>query len=67
MTLTHTAIESPCVRKCCLDDDDICLGCFRTLEQITGWTQFTDEQKRKVLQSCEQRRQKYRDNFNNSW
>ena len=62
-----TPVESPCIRKCCLDDNDICLGCFRTLEQITGWTRFTDKQKRKVLQSCEQRRQQYRDNFNSNW
>ncbi|MEI5637853.1 MULTISPECIES: DUF1289 domain-containing protein [unclassified Pseudoalteromonas] len=57
MTVSSTTTESPCIRKCCLDDNDICLGCFRTLEQITGWTSFTDKQKRDVLQNCEQKRQ----------
>ena len=28
---------SPCVMICTLDDDDRCLGCGRSLEQISGW------------------------------
>ena len=27
-------VASPCVRNCCLDDRDVCLGCHRTLAQI---------------------------------
>nr|WP_254619459.1 DUF1289 domain-containing protein [Vibrio metschnikovii] len=26
--------KSPCVRHCCLDDKDICIGCGRTLDEI---------------------------------
>lgn len=29
--------SSPCVRRCCLDADDICLGCFRTMDEICAW------------------------------
>jgi len=28
---------SPCVLICTLDDDKRCLGCGRTLAQISGW------------------------------
>lgn len=28
---------SPCTKQCKLDDENICLGCGRTLEQITNW------------------------------
>ena len=28
---------SPCVRNCCLDDGDICLGCGRHIEEILAW------------------------------
>lgn len=38
-------IPSPCIRKCCLGKNDICLGCFRSLEEICNWTQV-DEQTR---------------------
>jgi len=32
-----TGVESPCVRNCCLDDDDVCLGCGRHLQEILDW------------------------------
>jgi predicted Fe-S protein YdhL (DUF1289 family) len=28
---------SPCLLTCTLDDDKQCLGCGRTLAQISGW------------------------------
>jgi len=28
---------SPCVRNCCLDGDDVCLGCGRTIDEILAW------------------------------
>jgi hypothetical protein len=28
---------SPCILICTLDDDKRCLGCERTLQQISGW------------------------------
>ena len=28
---------SPCVMICTLDDDDRCLGCGRSLDQISNW------------------------------
>lgn len=36
---------SPCILICTLDDDKICLGCGRSLEQISGWALMSkDEQ-----------------------
>ncbi|WP_215395837.1 DUF1289 domain-containing protein [Rheinheimera oceanensis] len=29
--------ESPCVRNCCLDQHDCCLGCGRLLSEIIEW------------------------------
>ncbi len=48
---------SPCVRNCCLNEKDICLGCFRHLDEITGWQRFTDQQKIAILDLCTKRRQ----------
>lgn len=50
--------ESPCIRNCCLDDNDICMGCFRTLDEIKNWLSMTNTQKISVLRSCKQRQQK---------
>jgi len=51
------SIESPCVRNCCLDDDDVCMGCFRTLDEIKDWASSSEQQKLNVLESCLRRKQ----------
>jgi len=49
-------IESPCIRQCCLDDKDICVGCFRHIDEICGWASFNESDKQAVLDLCEQRK-----------
>ncbi len=49
-------IQSPCSRNCCLNEADICLGCFRHIDEITGWSAMTAEQKKLTLFTCQQRR-----------
>ncbi|BBL71786.1 DUF1289 domain-containing protein [Methylogaea oryzae] len=49
-------VPSPCVRNCCLDSTDICLGCFRALAEITGWQEADDDVRRDILRKAEQRR-----------
>ena len=49
-------VGSPCVRNCCLDESDICLGCFRSLDEIMGWTSSSTEQKQRILSNCISRR-----------
>lgn len=41
----HVAVASPCVRMCTLDDNDVCVGCGRTLADITGWTRMSEPDK----------------------
>ena len=48
--------ESPCVRMCCLDEQDICLGCYRTLGEILEWNTYGSQEKLKVIALCEQRK-----------
>ena len=49
-------IESPCVRHCCLDGNDICLGCFRQLHEITGWYEADRSLRLKILENAAERR-----------
>jgi uncharacterized protein len=49
--------QSPCIRNCCLDDNLICLGCFRSLEEIKEWGVVDDHRRRIILQSAKQRRE----------
>lgn len=50
-----SGVASPCVRNCCLNADDVCMGCGRLITEITGWTDFTAEQKRAVIAAASAR------------
>jgi predicted Fe-S protein YdhL (DUF1289 family) len=50
-------VESPCIRKCTLDDNDICVGCFRSLDEICAWGAASNDQRREVLELALARRQ----------
>ena len=49
-------VPSPCVRNCCLDADNICMGCHRSLREICDWSDSTDEQRLEILARCATRR-----------
>jgi predicted Fe-S protein YdhL (DUF1289 family) len=53
---THNNIESPCVGQCRLDDKDMCVGCFRMMDEILSWGQVDDKQKQKILIHCKTRK-----------
>ncbi|MBD9358857.1 DUF1289 domain-containing protein [Methylomonas albis] len=49
---------SPCVRNCCLNDDDICLGCYRSLDEIRMWSTADTQTRELFLQQAAERRTK---------
>ena len=49
--------RSPCISVCVLDDDDVCMGCYRSASEITDWFMATDDQKREVLHRARERMQ----------
>ncbi len=48
-------IPIPCRRNCCLDQQDICLGCGRSLTEITGWHQADEQQKLQIIANASAR------------
>ena len=50
-----TDIASPCIRQCCLDDNNVCLGCFRTMDEICKWNESPHDVKLTILTNAEQR------------
>ena len=61
--MTETPVASPCIRNCCLDDDDICLGCHRSVTEIIAWGDAGNVERRAILERAAQRalerRQRY--------
>ncbi|WP_268745679.1 DUF1289 domain-containing protein [Cellvibrio mixtus] len=55
----ESVVQSPCVRNCCLNEEDICLGCFRSLAEITRWGAVNNQIKLEIVRNAEQRRVDY--------
>ncbi|HLW74476.1 MAG TPA: DUF1289 domain-containing protein [Gammaproteobacteria bacterium] len=47
---------SPCVRNCCLDEQEVCMGCGRTLAEIRDWGGADDAERRRILERAAERR-----------
>jgi predicted Fe-S protein YdhL (DUF1289 family) len=51
------AIATPCVKVCIVDGaSSLCLGCYRTLAEIGGWSGFTDERRAEIMADLPARR-----------
>lgn len=51
------SVRSPCIGMC-YDIDlkkQVCLGCYRSVEEVAEWHDMTDPQKRATLKRCKQR------------
>jgi predicted Fe-S protein YdhL (DUF1289 family) len=53
-------VFSPCVRNCCLNDEDNCLGCFRSVDEIMEWHVATEQRKQQIIELAETRKTDYR-------
>ncbi|MBE1282502.1 MAG: DUF1289 domain-containing protein [Rhodobacteraceae bacterium] len=43
-------IESPCIQICVIHPAErICTGCYRTIEEITGWSKMTPEERSQIM------------------
>jgi len=48
-------VNSPCINICKLDENKICIGCYRTLDEIANWTKYTDEEKQNIINQVQNR------------
>lgn len=50
------AIKSPCIKVCAVDGQTgWCLGCGRSLKEISYWTKYTEQQRAAVMKDLETR------------
>ncbi|MBT6276510.1 MAG: DUF1289 domain-containing protein [Chromatiales bacterium] len=53
---TNDHVASPCISVCTLRaGDEICTGCYRTLDEIATWGTMANDEKRRVLDQCDVR------------
>ncbi|MDO9238420.1 MAG: DUF1289 domain-containing protein, partial [Methylicorpusculum sp.] len=42
-------VKSPCVGNCCLNESDVCVGCFRSLQEIKSWSVADDQLRLQII------------------
>jgi predicted Fe-S protein YdhL (DUF1289 family) len=56
-------VPSPCIKVCKIDkDSQYCVGCFRTIAEIAGWSKFTFDEKSAIITLCQQRQNIFMEN-----
>lgn len=46
-------VESPCINVCALDPGrQYCIGCYRTIGEITRWRDASDEEKLRIKKAA---------------
>ena len=53
--MTEVLLASPCISICALDENDVCVGCYRSAAEITRWSQADNSERREILDSAGQR------------
>ena len=48
-------VLSPCRRECCLDDEDVCVGCGRLLSEIREWKAADSPRRREIIELAKAR------------
>jgi predicted Fe-S protein YdhL (DUF1289 family) len=50
----NTSNLTPCIRVCKLEND-VCIGCKRTTEELSNWFWYSEDQKRKLMEELKHR------------
>ncbi len=52
--------ESPCKGICRIDPEhNLCVGCWRSIDEIAVWLSLDDDERRKILATCEAREARF--------
>ena len=51
------SVKSPCKLICKYDDEKVCVGCRRTMDEIVNWPDYSDQERLLVLKRIRDRKQ----------
>lgn len=52
-------INKPCIKQCSLNEEEICLGCFRSFNDMLQWNKAGIEEKQEILNIAGTRKMEY--------
>ena len=58
-------VPSPCIQICAVDPDGVCIGCFRTLDEIACWSTASNREKELILHQTAIRKSRETDSQGN--
>lgn len=59
MAVSAPGVASPCIKLCRMDEIlGMCEGCYRTLDEIAGWSGYTNAEKLQVLKRVAERKRR---------
>jgi predicted Fe-S protein YdhL (DUF1289 family) len=62
LPMSPAPIKTPCVKVCFVDPAaGLCVGCFRTLDELGRWTKYSEAEREAVLAALPQREARYAD------
>lgn len=54
--MLEAEVQSPCIGVCSMDDSTgLCLGCYRTMDEIQQWWDLSNVQKQVVVELSSER------------
>ncbi|WP_301064270.1 DUF1289 domain-containing protein [Maricaulis sp.] len=60
-TPINPPIKTPCVQVCFVDPKaQLCVGCFRTMEELGRWTRYTDDERAAIMTALPERETAYK-------
>jgi predicted Fe-S protein YdhL (DUF1289 family) len=45
---------TPCIKVCEIENN-LCKGCYRTLDEIAQWRHLNEEEKKQIISLCDRR------------
>jgi predicted Fe-S protein YdhL (DUF1289 family) len=48
-------IPSPCVGFCCVGADGLCIGCYRSVAELSRWVRAPGAERLEILRRCRTR------------
>jgi len=48
-------VITPCVGQCDLDENKICMGCYRSVSEIAGWMDKSEDEKIAIVIRCKKK------------
>lgn len=50
-------VKSPC-KNICRYNDKMCTACYRTIDEIASWLEYSNEEKLKIIEAAKERKLK---------